>query len=316
LAIIAAKIRRRFLETPSRDKICLACNLSNDRSVLVTQSFRVLVCGVLVVTALLGEGVQSQALAQEFKTARLAVDYQRAGDQTYLKDGAKENKLDVYARTGSNHSPVVIFWHGAPGAKENIFFRILPLLEMGVSVVVPQGSSFGTDADLLQSRITEGRCALQWVVAHADQFRFDINKVVVAGGSLGGYTALMTGLVTSEAGFEQRCPHDGAPKIAALIDFYGPTTVKGTRVGEPRLAPLTYVRTALPPILIVHGDADEVVPYADGVALDEALTRVGAAHDFLRIAGGHHGHWTWQADQLNTAWTRVRDFLHHYQVLQ
>src|SRR5262249_33692308 len=112
------------------------------------------------------------------------------------------------------------------------------------------------------------------------------------------------------------CPHDREQEIAALIDFYGPTTAKGTRAGEPRLAPLTYVRAGVPPILIVHGDADELVPYAEGVALDEALTRVGAAHDFLRIPGGHHNHATWQPDQVNTVWVKVRDFLRHYQILQ
>jgi len=254
--------------------------------------------------------------AQEIHTAALAVDYQRVADQLYVKDGARENKLDVYARNGTNRSPVVIFFHGAPGTKENAFYRNLPLLEMGVSVVLPQGSNLPNPAELAPVRAAEGRCALQWVVAHAEQFHFDTNRIVLAGASAGGYTALITGLATPAAGIDRLCPRQAEPKIAAIINFYGPTTAMGALAGMPQLAPVTYVRKLIPPILTVHGDADELVPFTEGVTLDEALTKAGAPHDFLRIPGGRHGHNNWKPDQVTAAWVRVRDFLKRYDVLR
>lgn len=275
----------------------------------MTRLFRLPACAAIVAACGLA------GTAQELRTAVIAVQYTRTGDQTYLKDGAREQKLDIYARNGTNRSPVVIFFHGAPGTKENAFYRNLPLLEMGVSVVMPQGSNAPDPAALAPLRAVEARCALQWVVAHAEQFHFDTNRIVVAGASAGGYMALMAGLTTTAAGLDNLCPHQGELKVAAIINFYGPTTTKVTGV-VPRLAPLTYVRPGIPPILTVHGDADETVPFAEGVALDEALATAGAPHDFLRIPGGRHGHNNWQADQVTAAWVRVRDFLKRYDVLR
>ena len=276
----------------------------------MTRGLHVLICGAIVAAT----GIA--AIAQELRTAVIAVEYTRTGDQTYLKDGARENKLDVYARNGTGRSPVIIFFHGAPGTKENAFYRNLPLLEMGVSVVMPQGTNSADSAALAPIRASEGRCALQWVVAHADEFHFDANRIVLAGASAGGYTALITALATPAAGIDQLCPRQTEPKIAAIINFYGATTTATVPLaGKPQLAPVTYVRRAIPPILTIHGDADELVPFSEGVALDEALARAGAAHDFLRIPGGRHGHNNWQPDQVTAAWVRVRDFLKRYKVL-
>ncbi len=38
-----------------------------------------------------------------------------------------------------------------------------------------------------------------------------------------------------------------------------------------RISPLTYVREGLPPVLMIHGDADPTVPYSQGVRLHQAL---------------------------------------------
>jgi dipeptidyl aminopeptidase/acylaminoacyl peptidase len=271
--------------------------------------FQLLAWGVILVAGV-------SVIAQELRTAVIAVEYARTGDQIYVKDGVRENKLDVYARKGTDRSPVAIVFHGAPGTKENAFYRNLPLLEMGVSVVLPQGSNDGDPAVLAPRRAAEGRCALQWVVTHADQFHFDTNRIVLAGASAGGFTALITGLATTSAGIDRLCPGHTAPKIAAIINFYGATTSTGALAGLPQLAPVTYVRAGIPPILTVHGDADEIIPFSEGVALDEALTRAGAVHEFLRIPGARHGHNNWEPAQVTTAWSRVRDFLKRHDVVR
>jgi dipeptidyl aminopeptidase/acylaminoacyl peptidase len=52
-----------------------------------------------------------------------------------------------------------------------------------------------------------------------------------------------------------------------------------------RVSPLTYVRSGLPPILTVHGDADTTVPYQHGVRLHEALTKAGVPKSISHCAG-------------------------------
>ena len=80
-------------------------------------------------------------------------------------------------------------------------------------------------------------------------------------------------------------------KVAAIISYYGITDVAdllhgpdarwwalnwlGSQPGRMelarRLSPLTYVRKDLPPIILVQGNKDPVVPYSQGVRLHKAL---------------------------------------------
>jgi dipeptidyl aminopeptidase/acylaminoacyl peptidase len=74
-----------------------------------------------------------------------------------------------------------------------------------------------------------------------------------------------------------------------------------------RVSPLTYVRSGLPPILTVHGDADNVVPYQHGVRLHEALTKAGVTNQLVTIPGGRHGNFT--PEERTRIYTTIRDFL-------
>src|SRR5258708_20010603 len=97
-------------------------------------------------------------------------------------------------------------------------------------------------------------------------------------------------------------------KIAAVIDFFGITDVgdqlEGSHLREyavtwipeqpgrmdlaRHLSPMTYVRKGLPPILSVHGDADQNVPYDHSVRLINALKSAGDDAELITVPGAHH----------------------------
>ena len=100
-------------------------------------------------------------------------------------------------------------------------------------------------------------------------------------------------MIPESAGLDRECPGVPLPKVAAIIDRYGITDV-GDLLDGPNLksyavawlgsqpnrmeiartvSPLTYVRSGLPPILSIQGDADPTVPYSHSVRLQEALRR-------------------------------------------
>ena len=117
------------------------------------------------------------------------------------------------------------------------------------------------------------------------------------------------------------------PKVAAVINWFGVTDVPDVIDGPNRQAaaarwfgdmanplevakkvsPLTYVRTGLPPILTIHGDADRTVPYPEAVRLHEALAKINAPNQLLTIPGGGHGNFT--AEERVRIYTTVREFL-------
>src|SRR5205085_380284 len=106
--------------------------------------------------------------------------------------------------------------------------------------------------------------------------------------------------------------------VAAIINWFGITDVNDIIQGpnlknygamwmgsQPnaseiakRVSPLTYVRAGLPPILTIHGDRDDVVPYSQAVRLHEALDKVKVKNRLLTIKDGGHGQFK-QADYVN-----------------
>jgi acetyl esterase/lipase len=56
-----------------------------------------------------------------------------------------------------------------------------------------------------------------------------------------------------------------------------------------RVSPLTYVHPNLPPIIVVHGTADNGVPYEQSVRLRNALNKAGVPNELVTIPNGGHG---------------------------
>jgi len=54
-------------------------------------------------------------------------------------------------------------------------------------------------------------------------------------------------------------------------------------------SPLAFVKAGDPPMLIVHGDADTLVPLAQSTVFDAALTKAGVPHQLVVVKNGGHG---------------------------
>jgi len=242
---------------------------------------------------------------------RAEADYDVFANIVYKRANNFECKLDVYAAHDvSKARPTLIYIHGGGwvgGSKEESVLSIIPYLTLGMDAVNVEYRL--ASVSLAPAAVEDCRCALHWVYAHAKQYGFDLDRLVVSGHSAGGHLSLMTGMLTPDAGFDNDCPGSENLRVAAIVDFYGITDVADLLEGPNRedyavmwlsslpyrkelarqLSPLTYVRSGLPPILIIHGDADDTVPYQHAVRLHEALEKAGAPNRLLTVPGGKHG---------------------------
>src|SRR5260370_7222628 len=73
-----------------------------------------------------------------------------------------------------------------------------------------------------------------------------------------------------------------------------------------RLSPLTYVRKGLPPMLMIHGDADQTVPYDQSVRLTTALKTAGDDAELITVAGGKHG---FPPEDMSNLWPQIFKWL-------
>jgi acetyl esterase/lipase len=259
--------------------------------------------------------VASSAFAQDTNwTYEFANHYSVVPNTTYLTANNYEAKLDLYDRRDvQDAQPTLIYIHGGGwtgGTKEGVISQILPYLEMGWNVVNVEYRL--ARVSLAPAAVEDCLCALRWVAANAKQHHIDPNRLVVSGGSAGGHLALTTGMIPESAGLDRECPGVPLPKVAAIVDWYGITDVNDLLDGPnrktyavawlssmpnrqeiaKRVSPLEYVRAGLPPILMIHGDADPTVPYQHSVRLKEALDKAVVPNQLYTVPGGHHGGFT------------------------
>jgi acetyl esterase/lipase len=52
-------------------------------------------------------------------------------------------------------------------------------------------------------------------------------------------------------------------------------------------SPLTYVKSGMPPTIMIHGDADNLVPYLHSIKLRDALQQAGGSRARYLITGAN-----------------------------
>jgi len=225
-------------------------------------------------------------------------------------------KLDIwYPHDNPNPTPTLVYIHGGGwifGSKEGSVYQLLPYLERGWRVVNVEYRMAGNS--LAPGSVEDTRCALRWIYRNAAQWKFDTSKIVLTGHSAGGHLSLITGMLPDGTSLDNRCYADaksgGVPmKVAGIVNWYGITDVNDLIQG-PNLknyaamwmgslpnavevartvSPLTYVRSGLPPVITIHGDKDDVVPYTHAIRLHEALDKTGNVNKLVTVKGGGHG---------------------------
>jgi acetyl esterase/lipase len=79
--------------------------------------------------------------------------------------------------------------------------------------------------------------------------------------------------------------------------------------------PVRHVTSDYPPTLLLHGDRDTDVPYAQSVQMAEALSRAGVEHELMTITGGGHGFdRTMDEASVEDTFERVLNFLSRHVV--
>jgi acetyl esterase/lipase len=271
-------------------------------------------------------------------TVDLSQNYSILPNVTYATADNFECKLDAYVRKGTpTPTPVVIHIHGGGwvgGTKEPAILSLMPYFEMGFSVVNVEYRL--ARVALAPAAVEDCRQALRWVIKNARTYNFDSTRIVVTGGSAGGHLALMTGMLDSAAGFDATREWDQSLvplKVAAIVNWFGITDVKDLLSGTnrqnyavswlgsqanrndlaTRVSPLTYVRKDLPAIFTIHGDNDNLVPYAHAVRLHSALSAAGVTNKLVTIPGGKHGGFS--REDMTRIYGMIRTFLKEAKVL-
>lgn len=182
--------------------------------------------------------------------------------------------------------PVVIFYHGFTSSKLVYSYFSVALAQAGFRVVMPDapdhGSRFSGDE---QARLSQFWQILQGSLGEFSALRdalyqaglVDDERLAVAGASMGGMTAL--GIMARHP--EVKCVASlmGSGYFSTLSQTLFPPLAQDIDAVQASLAGWD-VTHALPhladrPLLLWHGEADDIVPAAETFRLQQALVREG-----------------------------------------
>jgi len=184
----------------------------------------------------------------------------------------------LFAAPGSAKRPAVILLHGRqgldrfPGYYEQ-FARALASSGMDAYLLsyysgADQEQANATDKTARQAYFAQRRSAWSWLA-----------QAVVSQALARNECSGLVGLLGfSQGGFLAVAAASQDPRIAALVVFYG---------GVP--GALRDSIAHLPPLIALHGDADNVVPLSEGQALVALGRKLGQPAELVVFPGAGHG---------------------------
>jgi len=220
------------------------------------------------------------------------------------KDGLAMT-FDVFTPAAANGAGVLFMvsggWVSTWMAPETAFRRFEPLLAKGFTVFsVRHGSSPRYKVPDASADVER---AVRYIKLNASALGVDPARLGAYGGSAGGHLSLMLGLDPDAGNPQSRDAVLRAPSgVAAVVAWFPPVDLRGwtgpsdrfpaldfAAAQAPSVSPIDFVSKDDPPVLLIHGDADQLVPIAHSERLRTALTSAGVTVDFVTIPGGDHG---------------------------
>lgn len=252
----------------------------------------------------------------------LPAGIERVVDVEFARPQGTSLMLDVYRPAGGTNLPCVVFIFGGAwrmGSRAAVGGRCgaLHLASRGYAVAA-------VDYRLSQiakfpAQIRDVKSAIAFLRANAEHLGLDPTRFAALGPSAGGHLAAMAGVTDGVETFEPgESAHPLGTSVQAVVDYFGPTdflqmdahsisdqivhdamdSPESQLVGGPiqdnvALAaaanPLTWLTPQAPPYLMIHGDADPLVPFNQSELLQAGLAEAGVPNELVRVAGGGHG---------------------------
>jgi acetyl esterase/lipase len=158
--------------------------------------------------------------------------------------------------------------------------------------------------------------SLRWLRAHAEEYNLDPDRIGIFGASAGGHLALLLATTEGNARLEgdEGDNLNYSSNVKCVCAFYPPTDLNllvtnpatrlnphgdvakliggavGLNVAKADAAsPITYVTKDCPPIFLMHGGADKLVPPEQSQIFYAALLKAGVPAQLEIIPGKGHG---------------------------
>ena len=234
-------------------------------------------------------------------TASSAGPFSATDDVAYGTE--PRQKLDIYrpkhlaGAAPDARLPVVVFFHGGgwtSDSKDEYRFVGAALAEQGWLGVVP---SYRLHPKVeFPTFVEDAALAVAWVRRYAREYGGDPARIFVMGHSAGAHLALLIALDNHYLAAVGASARDikGVIGLSGPYDFLPLVNDRLKQIFAPALdladsQPIHFARADAPPMLLVHGDADEIVSVQNSISLAAAIERLGGEVTLKVYKGRSHG---------------------------
>lgn len=234
--------------------------------------------------------------------------------------------------------PCVIYVQGSAWMKQDVY-KVIPQLskfaQRGFLVAIVEYRPSAVSP--FPAQIQDAKTAIRFMRKNAEKYHIDPENIFIWGDSSGGHTSVFAGVSSGNKDLDTEEYAEYSDKVNAVVDFYGPTDIakmqdfpsifnhntpdspEGMLIGgftvnenpekSQKTNPLNYINktSAIPPILIAHGDMDRIVPFNQSELLAKKLQENGKVFEYYTLAGADHGTAEfWTVNMFNVVETFIR----------
>ncbi|MBI38587.1 MAG: hypothetical protein CMF59_03245 [Leptospiraceae bacterium] len=260
-------------------------------NVWISQTRKTVIVTALSLLCLLGTYCSGAAIQP-------ATSYSMEKDLVYDRTSDYSLLADLYRPSGSEEArPGILVLHGGSwqrGSKERMSDVANELAAQGF-VVLNANYRLAPDHPY-PAQIEDVRKAIQYMRSNAESWSMDPDRIGVLGYSAGGHLALLLALL----------PGSDEARVQAVVTAGAPTdlTAYGDIVTMHRLlkaefrtqpevyrqaSPLYHASPSAPPLLLIHGRYDWIVPISHARKLAAAMAKKGGSIDLVELPDGHMG---------------------------
>ena len=215
--------------------------------------------------------------------------------------------------------PLIVYIPGSAWMKQVLLMmlpRMIKVCQRGFAVAIVEYRP--SMLRPFPAQIEDAKTAIRFMRKNADLYNIDTDNISIWGDSSGGHTSVMAG-ITEDGVLDNRQYGEFSTAVNCIVDWFGPTdisvmgdypsmmehshpdTPEGLLIGHldvqanPELAdktkPMNYLTKdkATPPMLIMHGDIDDVVHFNQSCRLYNKMRELDKDVTLYKLTGSGHG---------------------------
>lgn len=228
--------------------------------------------------------------------------------------------------------PGILFFHGggwSSGSPAQFYRQCGSLAARGI-VCASVGYRLTGEARY-PAAVEDAKCAVRWLRAHASELGVDPEQIGCAGASSGGHLAALLAVTPDLPRFEGNGGwHEYSSRVCLAVLFNPVLDLSSLAAdtsaewlsdflgfsiaAEPdqyrEASPLTYAGAATAPCLILHGTADQAVPYEQAERFRDVLVRAGVPVELVGFPGLGHAFFN-RSPYYEQSYERMESWLLH-----